>query len=325
MLLDRLTLAACAGLAVALASAPQASAHLRSGTVAVDYRATISSPGSRTSPPFVARVYQSDLALDLVVRAGHSVVVLGYLGEPLLRIDDRGVAVNAASPTAAAAGLVKGDRRAGGPVSWHPGSKRRAAVWHDPRLRGLPPGASRGAWSIPMLVDGRRERLRGQLRRLPRPAGWPWLALAAASAALTAVLALALRQAARSAALVLAVVAAIASTVTAAGFALDAYASPGTWILGADGVVFVAIGLAVLIAGPPHVHMATAGGLGLIALALGLSKGQVFLHPIVLSALPGWLARLAVAVAACSGLAAAILSGVSYAREQAGVRQLKRP
>jgi hypothetical protein len=320
-----MTLAACAGLLAALASAPQASAHLRSDTAAVDYRATISSPGLQPSPPFVARVYQSDLALDLIVREGHAVVVLGYLGEPLLRIDDRGVAVNAASPTAAAAGLVKGGRRAGSAVSWRPGSKRRAAVWHDPRLRGLPPGVSHGAWSVPLLVDGHRDRLHGQLRRLPRPAGWPWLALAGASAALTAVLALAPRQATRTAALVLAVVAAIASTATAAGFALDTYASPGTWILGADGLVFVAIGLAVLVAGPPHLHVVAAGGLGLIALALGLSKGQVFLHPIVLSALPGWLARLAVAVAACSGLAAAILSGVSYAREHAGVRQLMRP
>ena len=61
-------------------------------------------------------VYQSDLGLHLSVRRGHSVLVLGYLGEQFLRIDPAGVAVNAASPTAAASGLLHAgegnDRRA---------------------------------------------------------------------------------------------------------------------------------------------------------------------------------------------------------------------
>ena len=52
-------------------------------------------------------MYQTDRALRLVVSRGHSVIVLGYLGEPLIRIDHRGVAVNAASPSAPSAGLLK--------------------------------------------------------------------------------------------------------------------------------------------------------------------------------------------------------------------------
>ena len=38
-----------------------------------------------------ARVYAGDQALGLTVRTGHTVVVLGYLGEPFVRIDAAGV------------------------------------------------------------------------------------------------------------------------------------------------------------------------------------------------------------------------------------------
>ncbi len=60
-----------------------ANAHLRSDVVAVDYRATVTTQKG----PFEARVYETDRALRLVVTRGHSVVVLGYLEEPLIRID----------------------------------------------------------------------------------------------------------------------------------------------------------------------------------------------------------------------------------------------
>ncbi|HET8605889.1 MAG TPA: hypothetical protein VFL66_02560 [Gaiellaceae bacterium] len=58
------------------------------------------------SAAFSVRVLPSDRALALSVRPGHSVVVLGYLGEPFLRVDRRGVAVNAASPTAVLPGAA---------------------------------------------------------------------------------------------------------------------------------------------------------------------------------------------------------------------------
>jgi hypothetical protein len=101
-LMRTLSLLAVAILAT-LATPVVANAHLRSDVVAVDYRATV----TPQTGPFAARVYETDRALRLVVTRGHSVIVFGYLGEPLLRIDDRGAAVNAASPSEPSAGLLK--------------------------------------------------------------------------------------------------------------------------------------------------------------------------------------------------------------------------
>jgi hypothetical protein len=168
-----------------LATPAVANAHLRSDVVAVDYRATVTTQNG----PFEARVYATDRALRLVVTRGHSVVVLGYLGEPLVRIDGRGAAVNAASPSAPSTGLLKKSQRVSGTtVAWSRLSGSGAVTWHDSRLRGLPPGVSRAGWTVPLLIDGQRSRLRGELLRFPTPALWPWLVLAATFAAVVAAL-----------------------------------------------------------------------------------------------------------------------------------------
>jgi hypothetical protein len=293
-----------------LATPAVAGAHLRSDVVAVDYRATV----TPQSGPFAARVYQTDRAVRLVLTRGHSLVVLGYLGEPLIRIDDHGIAANAASPSEPSTGLLKKSQLvAGRPIAWHRLSNRHGVTWHDSRLRGLPPGVSRAVWTVPLLVDGQRGRLRGELLRFPRPALWPWLLLAAMSAAAVAVVALSRdRRRVVTGAIAFGVLAALAFVASAAAFAFDAYASPGTWIFGADGLVFVALGLGILIRGPRHLHIGAAVGLGLLALTFALTKADVFFHPIVLAVVPGWAARLAVAAAVCSGVAAAALGGVSY-------------
>jgi hypothetical protein len=293
-----------------LATPAVANAHLRSDVVAVDYRATVTTQQG----PFEARVYETDRALRLVVTRGHSVIVLGYLGEPLVRIDGRGAAVNAGSPSAPSTGLLKKSQRMSGTtVAWHRLSGSGAVTWHDSRLRGLPPGMSRAAWTVPLLIDGQRGRLSGELLRFPTPALWPWLLLAATFAAAVAALPFS-RDPRRVAAgaIGFGVLAALAFVVSASAFALDAGASPGTWIFGADGLVFVVLGLGILIKGPQHLHVGAAVGLGLLALAFALTKAEVFFHPVVLAVVPGWAARLAVAAAVCSGVAAAALGGVSY-------------
>ena len=81
---------------VALAAPSGASAHGRSGRVAVDYRAGV----LRVPPGVTVRIYESDLAVRLTAGTARSVAVLGYLGEPFIRITGAGVAVNDASPTA---------------------------------------------------------------------------------------------------------------------------------------------------------------------------------------------------------------------------------
>src|SRR5262245_42322123 len=92
---------------VALLAPSPATAPVRSGRVATDYGARVLPLSGRAGAALRARIYQSDRALRLAVRDGHSVVVLGYLDEPFLRLDSAGWAANAASPTAAAAKLLK--------------------------------------------------------------------------------------------------------------------------------------------------------------------------------------------------------------------------
>src|SRR5436305_4167418 len=136
----------------ALAIPPAASAHLRSGTVAIDYRASVF---AAHTPAYVASVVQSDRALGLGVKRGHVVVLRGYLGEPVFRLDARGLWVNAASPTAVVDRLIKRSNRvvAAG-AHWRLISRRESVTWQDARVNGLPPGVSRGVWSVPLLVDG---------------------------------------------------------------------------------------------------------------------------------------------------------------------------
>jgi len=294
----------------ALANSASAGAHLRSGTVAVDYTASVSA--SRT-PAYSAQIYQSDRALYLGLRAGHTVELLGYLGEPMFRLDAAGLWVNEASPTSVVAGLVpKSQRVEASTPHWRLQRGRHSVIWRDARSQGLAPGVQQGSWSVPMIVDGRTTELGGMLRRHPTPALWSWLALLGCFVITVAVLLPRRRQLA-AAAISLAAIAAGASVIVAVAFALDAYASPGTWIAGFDEIFFIAIGVGALLRGPRRWHLPAAIGLGLLAAAVGISKGQIFFHPLVLAVLPGAVIRLLAIVAIGAGFAAAALAGAIYA------------
>jgi len=294
-----------------LAGAAPASAHLRSGTVAVDYRATVADPHARA---YSAQIYQSDHGLSLTLRPGHTVVVLGYLGEPVMRLDASGLSVNAASPTARALHLVDRGQavNAAGP-RWRLQRGRHSVVWHDARVQGLPPGLQEGVWRVPLVIDGRNGVLSGRLRRYPHPPLWLWLAALACGLGVAMMPLIRHRpDQARRWAIVLGLVAAAAATVVALAFALDAYASPGTWIVGVDVVIFLAVGAEALRRGPRHLHVAAAIWLGFVSVALGLLNGAVFLHPIVLAVLPGTIMRLLVLTAIVAGASAAILGATRF-------------
>ena len=308
----------CALLVVMLVVPSTAAAHLRSGTVAVDYRATVTSPQG----VLAAGIYQSDLALHVSVRRGHKVMLLGYLGEPFLRIDAAGVAVNAASPTAATSGLLHAGERTTGEADW---LRRGSAsvVWHDARVRQLAPGAQRGEWSVPILVDGRRETITGEVWRVPPPTLWRWLVVVMVLTALAVGLAVRATPAQlQTLCVAFGVCSAAGAIVAAAGFALSTYASPGTWIAGVDELLFALAGGGVLAWGPRAARAAAGAGLGLLGLAVGLSRGAIFLHGIVLSVLPGTASRVAVLLAVATGAAAAVAGGLHYARLEGPVRGL---
>jgi hypothetical protein len=287
-------------------------AHVRAGTIAVDYRASVSAP--RTAA-YTAAIEQSDHSLRLTLAPGHAVIVLGYLREPMVRLDAAGVAINAASPTALAVGLVGKARAVNGATpSWILRARQRSVTWRDARAQQLPGGVHAGLWALDLIVDGHHAVLRGALRRYPAPSLWVWaLLLAGLLAAGVRLVALARVDLTRAAALGCAALAAPVCLVLALGFALDANASPGTWIEAFNEIVFAGVGLGVLARGREALRAGAAIGLGLVSLAVALLDSAVFVHPVVLSLLPGTLTRLLVVIAAGAGLMAIGLGGVGYA------------
>jgi hypothetical protein len=261
-----------------------AAAHLRTSRSAVDFRASV----LPSSAPLRTRTYRSDLAVGLTLVGRHRVVVLGYLGEPFIRLDPRGVFVNWASPTAAGTKLAPPHARSNRPI-WHQDWNRPIGIWHDARVLAA---EQTGRWRLPLVVDGRRTFLAGTLVRVPAPAWWPWLLVRATTA--------------------LGMLAAAATLLSAAGFALASGATEGAWIEGANELVFALVGAVVVIRASGDTKALAGGFLGLLGLAAGLTKLPVLLHGIVLSSLPAGLARLAVVVAIAAGAAAATLGLVVF-------------
>jgi hypothetical protein len=296
--------------ALALVAPATASAHLRTGTTAVDHTATVTWPTAESGVGFAAGVYASDLALHLTVLGDHSVVVIGYLGEPFLRVSEHGVAVNTGSPTAAAAGLLEGlpaPRPGDASERWRLTSRSHSAVWHDSRVAFVALDRRGTTWHVPILLDGHRAQIVGRTRRYPRPRPWLWLV----PLAVVCLLVLRLRARARGhvdqMCILAGAVAAAAALTLSTGFVITPYASAGTWIAAADEAVFLATAAAATIWAPPRFRALGGTGLGLVALAVALSKGAIFLHPVVLSTWSGTLSRALAFAAAAAGTSAVIL------------------
>ena len=276
---------------LALAAPSSASAHLRTATVAVAVAARVTS----SPAPVHARVYLSDRALHVSVAPGHTLVVLGYLGEAFARVGARGATVDRASPTAQSANAVVDGR---------------SLTWHDDRLQRLSPGGQPVSWRVPVVVDGRRTAIVGVVWRPRPPTWWPWLVAAGLLAAAAGV-----RRRTRVATSVsLGLASAACALASGAGFAFGAYASPGTWIALLDELAFALAGVGVLAWGPRHIRPAVGGCLGLLGLAVALVQVPVFLHPVVLSALPADVTRALATAAVGAGAGAAFAAAAHYAR-----------
>jgi len=123
----------------------------------------------------------------------------------------------------------------------------------------------------------------------------------------SAILAVRRRSLLRTATVGLGALAATGTVAAAAAFALASNASEGRWVEGANELVFALVGLAVLARGSPDARAIAGGALGLLALAVGLSKLPVLLHGVVLSAFPDTLTRVLVVLAIWTGAAATAL------------------
>lgn len=182
-----------AGAAVVIAllillSATSAVAHTTDGPPASNYRTELMG----VQPPnagVVVSLAPDHEQLELRVSGPHSVTVLGYQGEPYLRIDARGVSENVRSPAVVAnrKRIPTGPpgRETGSP-RWRRVSHRPIARWHDHRahwMGGITPRVVRRdpdhqhvvvRWSIPLRIDGHPAQVRGRLLWTPPAPAWPW-------------------------------------------------------------------------------------------------------------------------------------------------------
>jgi hypothetical protein len=185
-----LAVAVSLGLAGPLAA--PAHAHGR-GSDATDFRSEIVAAPAAEGLRW--RVYGGDELLWLRNDGPHEVVVLGYDGEPYLRFAD-GVWENRNSP----ATYLNDDRYAqvtlpagadpDAAPDWRRVSSGSSHAWHDHRIHWMSPAmppsitdpdvetvvSEYSPWRVPVQVDGADGEVVGELRWVPGPAPWPWLA-----------------------------------------------------------------------------------------------------------------------------------------------------
>lgn len=288
-----------------------ASAHVgKTLPVATDFTARVTG----SLPGIAARPLDGDQTLWLRAPASAVVVVLGILREPLLRFDSRGVWLNLRSPTAQSDQIDRFDLRptaTGRPPLWHRVARTRSYLWHEHRLHALEPVArsagSAGPWSVPVVVDGRAQSLRGTLEYTAPGAAWAWMAVAGVLAAAAAWAAL------RSTAALVAFALLGTAGVWAIRLGRELYGRPSVatlgWIeIGATSAIGAVLffGLTRRSAGT---RISTAFFVGFGALYEALVMFPVLTHSIALNALPSTAARtleVAVVITAAGTLSGSI-------------------
>lgn len=285
---------------------------------ATNWRSTLTS-SAHPAPGITVQVTESD-QLVLENRSAHEVTVVGYEGEPYLRVGPDGVFENRRSP----ATYLNRSTDARTPVpaladpeaepAWVRRSHGTTASWHDHRthwMGGRPPARVRDApdqehvvierWSVPIRVDGREIEVTGRLVWVPPPPAWPW-ALAIVLA--TALAAVAARTPAGPTVLGLSVLAVAVADSVGASLALDDPPSSATAAVLVPAVLVV-IGLALPRSYPRRTAVLTVGTV-LTGLVLGAAHASFLTHSQLPTALPPLLARLCVVAALGIGVGAAV-------------------
>jgi hypothetical protein len=191
------TLLVCGGTVI---TAPPAFAHGVGGVQPRNYETKL----LRVEPHIVGvQLAVVDLGDNLQLRNSTrvDVVVLGYDGEPYLRVGPRGVFENLRSPATylnrsriPSSKPPKSADSSASPV-WHRVSSGTTATWHDHRVHFMgtsdPPEVQRDPsvrhvvdrWTVQLRTSGRIVRASGELLWVPPPSPWPYVAIALAVAA----------------------------------------------------------------------------------------------------------------------------------------------
>ena len=177
--------------------APVAGAHTVSGAGASNFRTELG-PVTPAVPGVELEVIEAGSRLQLTNDSPTEIVVLGYTGEPYLRVGPDGVFQNRRSPATylnASRNSTKAippEADATAEPEWEQISTGQVARWHDHRthwMGGLkPPGVQSdpdqrqtvAPWDV-QLRQGDTEIVgSGTIEWVPGPSPWPWIALAGA-------------------------------------------------------------------------------------------------------------------------------------------------
>jgi hypothetical protein len=191
-LLRLIALSLVSGAAATVLSATPAAAHGAGGLVPTDYETRVL--GTKPALHGVeVRVVDLGTRLELTNDTAQDVVVLGYDGEPYLRVGPRGVFVNSRSParylnrTFRATTPVPPPADPTAPPRWIRTGNGRTVRWHDHRAHWMgssdPPSVQRdrGAvhlvqrWSVELRHAGSTITVFGDVRWVPGPSPWLWL------------------------------------------------------------------------------------------------------------------------------------------------------
>ncbi|SBT37046.1 hypothetical protein [Micromonospora narathiwatensis] len=189
--LRRAGLVVTAALAALLALATPAAAHGADAPDGTDYRAEVTAIGP-ARPGLTARMVEAGARLELTNRTGRDVEVMGYSGEPYLRIGPGGVYENTRSPATYLNRTIAGDTQLppeadpAAPPEWRRVADGPSAQWHDQRTLWLestpPPRVSADPtrqqrirdWVVPLRAGDQTIEVRGTLDWLPPPDAYPW-------------------------------------------------------------------------------------------------------------------------------------------------------
>jgi hypothetical protein len=182
---------------VAALVAPGASAHPRAEGYARGFQSKVHSVQPEVAGLGVT-VVDGDDRLRVENESETELLVLGYDGEPYLRIGPDGVFRNQRSPAAYlnrdrfARSAVPLEAAPGAAPRWKRVSSRSAWQWHDHRIQWMgsgPPAAVRDAprashaifdWRVPARLGGRPLAVTGRLDYVPPPQdGASWALIAA--------------------------------------------------------------------------------------------------------------------------------------------------
>jgi hypothetical protein len=244
--------------------------------------------------------------LELTVGPKRRVTVLGYEGEPFLQFDPAGVQVSRSSTTAQGLRLASSSPSFG-PL-WLQLTSGHSFTWADTRA-WAPASALHGrakvAWTVPLIDDGQRVDVAGELIKASRPPLWPWLLLAALPL-VAAVVAARRKRWFWAGACGLAALAGFGTLANLGGFATGGLpVSADRWALFVIEVILVAVAIAALLR--PRARLVAVAALAAFAVLQSLSELAVFRHGIVVSGLPASAVRAAGALALGAGLGAAAL------------------